>query len=478
MPKQLWTEKYFPKSFEDFVGNSDIVSQVKSWALAWEQGKPQIPLLLWGSTGTGKTTLAYLIAKLMKWDLFELNASDFRSKEVIEKIVAAACQNTSFSGKKRLILLDEIDGLHKNDKGGAQAIASLLGNSQNPMVLTANEIYGDKKFQGIRLASKTLEFKKINYLSIASRLNALCIKEGIAFEEEAVKELAKNSNGDFRSALLDLQSLSFEKKIDFDVVNSLGERDRQQKIFAVMKEIFKGTDFTKIREARFASDLNFDLLLAWIEENIPRQYTVPEDCAEAFNYLSRADIFHGRIYIAQDYSLLKYTMDLATEGVALSKKNEYNSFVPYQFPSLISRLSRSTSQRAFKKAIAKKFGEKMNSSSRKVISQDLKFIKIIFADKEKAVNFASEFDLNEKEIAYLMDSKPETKKVKSIFDEANELRKKQLAEKSSRVIKTFGGKRIAEELVEKEKPQEEESEEKESEEKIKSEPKTKQMKLF
>lgn len=429
MPSELWTEKYFPSNLDEFVGNSEIVSEVEKWADAWNKGKRQVPILLWGQTGAGKTCLAYLIAKLNDWGLFELNASDFRSKEVIDRLVGAAAFNASFSGKKRLILLDEIDGLQSRDRGGAEAILQIMRNSHNPIILTANEIYSDKKLTSIRTVSKTLEFKKINYLSIAKRLREICDKEKIEYDEEAIKVLAKNSGGDFRSALLDLQTLSLGGKIGTDVVNSLGSRERQQKIFSTLRQIFRGENFNEIRKARQSSDVDKDLLERWIEENIPRQYTKTEDVANAFNSLSRADIFNGRIMKRQHYGFLRYSTELMTVGVALSRKNEYRDFVMYQFPTLLSKLARSYSLRASKIAVSKKIGEKTHSSARRVISQDLFYIMEIMKDKEKAIELTAEFEFDEKELAFLLGTKPDTKRVKDIIEKALELRAKRIAEK-------------------------------------------------
>ncbi len=425
---EIWTEKYSPDSLEEFIGNSEIADEAVRWADAWNKGKKQVPLLLWGQTGAGKTCLAILIAKLNGWGLFELNASDFRTKEVIDKLAGAAAFNASFSGKKRLILLDEIDGLQAQDRGGASAILSIMRETQNPIILTANDIYSDKKLAPIRVMSKTLEFKKINYLSIAKRLREILDKEKIEYDEEAVKELAKSSGGDFRSVLLDLQTLSFGGRITAEAVNSLGRRERQEKIFKVLRQIFKGKEFSEIRKARFSSEISNDLLARWIEENIPRQYK-GSDISSAFDYLSRADIFNGRIMRRQHYGFLRYSSELMTAGVALSRQQEYHDFVMYQFPQLLSKLSKSSSIRAVKSSLAKKIGKQTHSSSRAVISKDLAFIKMLARDKEKAVSLTAQFDFDEKELAFLIDTKPNTKKVNDILGRAEELKAKEIAKK-------------------------------------------------
>ena len=227
---KLFIDKYVPSSLEEFVGNTEIVEQSLNWAKLWKQGKKQKPLLFFGPPGTGKTALAYLIAKLNNWQLFELNASDFRTKEVIERNVQGAAMNASFFGEARLVLLDEVDGLNSRDKGGMQAIATILKESQNPVILTANDVYADKKLSAIRSLVSLLQFKKINYLSINKRLKEICEKNKIEFEEEALKQLAKNSGGDMRSSLTDLQFLSFFGKLSIQSVESLGFKEKSENI--------------------------------------------------------------------------------------------------------------------------------------------------------------------------------------------------------------------------------------------------------
>ncbi|MFH1256925.1 MAG: replication factor C large subunit [Candidatus Diapherotrites archaeon] len=435
---QLWTEKFFPKSLEEFIGNSEIAVEASNWAKKWADGIKQQPLLFFGQAGAGKTSLAYLIARVNNWEVFELNASDFRSKDAIERLAGAAALNASFFSSRRLVLIDEVDGLQAQDRGGAGAIIQVLKESMNPVILTANDIYADKKLAALRSAAKPLEFKKINYLSIAKRLKELLAFEKIPFEEEAVKEFAKNSEGDFRSALLDLQTLSATfGKIDSEAVKSLGFRERGQKIFSVLSKIFKGKDFKEIRSARFSSDVDNDLLFRWIEENIPRQYSDPVDTANAFNMLSKADVFNGRIFSRQYYGFLRYSSELMTSGVALSRSNEYHSFTPFQFPTLLQKLSKSRSLRALKKELGKKIGAKTHSSSREVMSKDLPFLQLIFKDKAKAVSFAAAFDLDEDELAFLMETTSSTKKVQNILAQATELKKKIIAEKRGIFHKAF-----------------------------------------
>ncbi len=419
---ELWPDKYMPKKEGEFIGNSEIVRHAIEWAKAWQRAEKQPPLLLWGQTGSGKTALAYLVAQIFKWDVVELNSSDLRSKDVIEKVVGAASQNASFSGSRRLILLDEVDALTRNDRGGAGAITSIIKETNNPIILTANDIFADKSVSALRFVCKTFEFKKINYVSMAARLREILGAEKKEYEEEAVKELAKNSSGDMRSALLDLQTLSISGKATMDAVRSIGSREREQKVFSVMKTIFKSMDFGEVREMRSATDLSSDMLFNWVDENIPRQYNNAQDVALAFDRLSRADIFNGRIVRRQYWGFLRYSSELMAEGVALAKEKPLGSFVMYQFPGLLSMLSRTSGARALRKGLGKKIGGKLHSSSHEIISRDLPYLRAIVKRRENAVSLAAACDLDEKEIAFLLETSPDTKKVQSILEEATALR--------------------------------------------------------
>ena len=422
---QLLVDKYYPKNFDEFIGNVEIVDSARKWAEKWDENKAQKPLCFFGQSGSGKTTLAYIIAKSMGWEIFEMNSSNFRTKDDIEKIAGVAAGNSSLFGTKRLILLDEVDGLQSQDRGGAGAIFSLIKETTNPVILTANNIYSDRKLVPLRTLTELKEFRKINYLSIAKRLREICTEEGIEFDPDAIKELAKNSGGDFRSALLDVQSLA--PNIQMSDVKELYPRGRKEKIFPVMTKIFKGHDAMEIQQVAWNSEVSGDLLMRWVEENIPRQFE-GEDISNAFNILSRADIFNGRIWRRQHYGFMKYSSALSTWGVGLSRSKDYQGWRPFQFPSLLSSLSASTSKRELKKKIAEKIGKKMHTSKRQGI-KDIPFIQMFLENKELAPNTNAYFEFDDKELAFLMNTKSDTKKVKTLIEESKEIQKDIIREK-------------------------------------------------
>jgi len=424
----LLIEKYKPQSIKEFIGNNEIVSFSLKWAEDWQKNMQRKPLFFFGNTGTGKTLLATLIAKEFNWPLLELNASDFRTKESIERLAGIASQNSTFTFSKRLILIDEVDGLSSEDKGGLNAIIKIVRETKNPLILTAIDIYSDRSLAPLRNLTELMQFKKVNYVSIANYLKKICLNEKIEFEEKAIETIAKNSEGDVRAALLDLENAITAKKISEKNIELISIREREENIFNLLKELFKAKNFSEAKEIVSKSNFDLELLAAWLEENIPSVFD-SKDTANSFNELSLADVFAGRIIKRQYYGFKRYTIDLNTVTPIVSREKEYHKWVNFKFPAILKKLSSTTKARNLKKSIALKISEKIHESSKEVMQQSFYLLEILFSNKEQAIRLAAEFDLNEEEIAFILKSKTETKKVETIYEEAQKLKEKNILAK-------------------------------------------------
>ncbi|MGZ4912749.1 MAG: replication factor C large subunit [Halobacteriota archaeon] len=134
-------EKYRPSTLAEVRGNKKAISELRQWALDWPSDKKAA--LLYGKPGTGKTSAAIALANDLGWSVLELNASDKRTQKSLNQSVGEAAQNASFLDTRKLILLDEIDNLHGNsDRGGARAATELVKTTREPVILTANDLYG------------------------------------------------------------------------------------------------------------------------------------------------------------------------------------------------------------------------------------------------------------------------------------------------------------------------------------------------
>ncbi len=134
-------EKYRPRTLSEVRGNHKALEELRKWALNWPSDKSAA--LLYGRPGTGKTSAAVALANDMGWQLLELNASDKRTQGMITETAGKASKNASLLHAKKLILLDEIDNLHgTSDRGGAKAVTELVKKTREPVILTANDLYG------------------------------------------------------------------------------------------------------------------------------------------------------------------------------------------------------------------------------------------------------------------------------------------------------------------------------------------------
>ena len=101
---ELWVEKYRPTTLEEYVGNETIKNKIADYL---KQGSIQ-NLLFHGVAGTGKTTLAKLIAKNLNCDLLYINASDERGIDTIRDKIIPFASSMSFNDVK-IVILDEAD---------------------------------------------------------------------------------------------------------------------------------------------------------------------------------------------------------------------------------------------------------------------------------------------------------------------------------------------------------------------------------
>ncbi|MBI2080093.1 hypothetical protein HYT84_04975 [Candidatus Micrarchaeota archaeon] len=232
-----------------------------------------------------------------------------------------------------------------------------------------------------------LEFKKITKAGIISILKKISIQEHLPMDEVRLKQIAENANGDVRSAINDLQA------------NSLGARDVEKDIFERVRGIFKSSSYLEAKKY-FSGDVDYSLLKLWVDENIPLEYNGESSLSKAFNYLSRADVFDGRIKKSH-WGYFKYSIDFITAGVALSKSHKSNYFVRYQFPSYLRLMGQTVDRRAKLKSIGKKIGRITHSNYREA-SEYLHIIKhFLESDFDSACGF---YNLEEEEAAFILET--------------------------------------------------------------------------
>ncbi len=395
----MWTEDYRPETLSAFKGSSKTVNEVKNWVEDWSRGQKQRCLLLHGPPGVGKTSLVHALANDLDRDVFETNASEARTRQDVEDKLEQAAKQMSFSGKQKLILVDEVDGMGSGDRGGTRVINRVIKETRFPIILTANDAY-DSSIRSIRNACKVVELGNVHTNSVAARLRDICEEEGIEYEDGALKSIARRADGDMRSAINDLESVASAGSVTKEDVRTLGYRETERDIFEALKIVFKTTTAQTASGATDGLSEDHGEVFEWIRENVPKEYERERDVARAFDSLSKADVFRGRMMSRQDWALMKYVYSMMTVGVALAKDEKYSGWTRYGYPSRIRKMGQSKAAREKRKSIGEKIGEELHVSVSEATDM-IPFLQILFEHEDWKANIVERLGLEEKEVEFI-----------------------------------------------------------------------------
>jgi len=389
------TEKYRATSFVHIKGQDKAISDIKSFFKLYPMKKA---IILNGPVGTGKTSMAIALATENNLELFELNASDLRNRSSLEAVLKPAALQQSLFKKGKLILMDEADGITGSDRGGVPELIYLIERTGFPIIITANDIW-QKKFSLLRKKCQIINFRELSETTIMEILNDILIKENKNLKPETIKLIVKNSKGDIRAVLNDLQSV-----IDLgeDIFTAkLSEREKQDTIFNALKEVFQSNETEKIIRIYDSTQMDLNEITLWVEENIPLEYQ-GNSLAKAYDCLSKADIFKGRIYRQQYWRFLVYQNFFLSAGISASTRLKNNRFTKYKQPSRILKIWISNQKNAKKKSVVTKYAKFCHMSKKKAIKESF-FLPLILDNlSEKTIK---KMDLDEKEIDYMKDKK-------------------------------------------------------------------------
>ena len=375
-----WAERYKPKTLQEIAGNYTAAEQLLNWIKARIEGRGAVKraALLSGPPGTGKTLSVGIVARTLDLELIEMNASDFRTEELVDKMAGGATLQASLFGRSgKLVFFDEIDGISgREDRGGLGAILRIIKETRYPIVLAVNDPW-DPRFRPLRDICEMIQFRRIRRPSVEVQLKRVARLANVTVEEALIERIAERTGGDLRAAINDLQMLAEGRRTlrDSDV-GLLFERAQEKGIFDVMKGIFSAHGCLEAKLAVEGSSVDAEMVLQWINENIPNQYTNPEERAEAYDWSSKADIFMGRVKRKQMWDLMGYAMELATGGAALARKGPYR-FTRYNFPRRIGMLSQSKELRGRKREVLKAIGREAHASVKKVATEYLPYMEIM-----------------------------------------------------------------------------------------------------
>lgn len=419
-----WTERYRPSSLSAIRGNDKARDALREWADSWPDAGRAV--ILHGSPGVGKTSAAHALAADFGWQPIELNASDDRTADVLDRIAGEAAATWTLDGSRKLIILDEADNLHHHaDYGGTSTMTEIAKRTAQPLVLIGNDYY--EMSRGLRNACEEIEFRDLSTRSVIPVLRDICRKEGIEFDDEALQHIAEESSGDLRSAIKDLQAIGEGRDaitVD-DVVT--GSRDRTTGIFPFLDTVFKKAGPKDALFTAYEVDETPDQLLAWVEDNVSKDYHGHE-LANAYGRLAAADRWLGRVIATQNYSYWRYATDNIAAGVAAAREEEKGGWTRYGPPSFWRRLGQSRGSRDRRDTIARKIASNSSVSMATARQEMLPFLSAMTHhchNRELTVTMAAQYDLDADDIAFITGSGASTNKVGGIVEEATRRRDEQ-----------------------------------------------------
>lgn len=391
--------KYAPRIAKDIIGQDAAIHALRRFISNYKIQRKK-SMLIYGPAGCGKTSVVYALANDLGYEIIEMNASDARNKNQINEIMGAASKQMSLFAKGKIILVEEIDGIAgKADYGGIAALTKLIKESAFPIIITANNPF-DNKLSSIRNISEMIQLRALEAADICKILKTIAKKEKIKHNDSDLKAIARRAGGDARAAINDLQMLTTDNELKKESMEELSQRDKIETIFSALLKIFKTTDAEVAITAFENVDENLDQCFLWIDENLPKEYTNPEDMAEAYNVLSKADVFRGRIRRRQHWRFLSHINTLLTAGIACSKRKKNKEYVKYKQTGRILKLYWAKQRNAKKKAIALKIAQHTHTSAKQALKNTLPFIKTIF-QHGLGEDIAIQLDLNQDEIEWL-----------------------------------------------------------------------------
>lgn len=387
-------EKYRVKSLNEIRGQQIAVSEIRDFLRMFPAKKA---LILNGPVGTGKTSMVIALAKENDKELFELNASDLRNRKSLEAVLRPSLEQQSLFGKGKLILMDEADGITGSDRGGLPELIALISKTKVPILITANDIWG-KKFSLLRKTCKIVSLKELREEDVRGIVVDVLQKEGKKIKDTTIDLIVKGARGDVRAALNDLESVILLGEENIDEISL---REKKQDIFNDLKKLFQNQTDEKTLRIFDNSGLSMDEILLWIEENIPLEYQ-GKALFKAYESLSKADIFKGRIYRKQYWRFMVYQSFFLSGGIASATKLKNNRFISYNKPTRILKIWMSNMRNAKIKAIVEKYARLCHMSKKKAMRDKrlLPFILENMNDKTSKL-----MDLEEKEIEYLKEKR-------------------------------------------------------------------------
>tara|TARA_B110000971_G_C19868806_1_gene435163 strand:+ start:10 stop:903 length:894 start_codon:yes stop_codon:yes gene_type:complete len=205
---ELWVEKYRPQTLEEYVGNETIKNKIADYL---KQGSIQ-NLLFHGVAGTGKTTLAKLIAKNLNCDLLYINASDERGIDTIRDKIIPFASSMSFNDVK-IVILDEADYITPQAQATLRNVIESCSKTTR-FIFTCN--YLERIISPLQSRCQTFEIIPPSKQEVWQKCKTILNDEGVSSSPKEVEPIVDAHYPDIRKIINTLQGSIINNTVKAD----------------------------------------------------------------------------------------------------------------------------------------------------------------------------------------------------------------------------------------------------------------------
>lgn len=239
----LWVEKYRPKTIEDTILPVDLKATFQQFV-----DQKNIPnLILSGTAGVGKTTVARAMLEQLGCDYIVINGSMNGNIDTLRNEILNFASSVSLSGGRKYVILDEADYLNANSTQPALRNFMEEFSKNCGFILTCN--FKNRIIEPLHSRCSVVDFKisKKDMVKLAGqffkRVESILTTENIPYDKPVVAEIIQKFFPDWRRVLNELQRYSATGKIDTGILANL-----QQASIKGLIGLMKDKNFTEIRK--------------------------------------------------------------------------------------------------------------------------------------------------------------------------------------------------------------------------------------